>query len=83
MGAYSYSCLLQENEIEQCAPVKKLSTLKESLEAAHSPVMRTVFAWLFPFGPAWNSILGTFYISSYVPCYIIGFGTLMEVTWVP
>ena len=28
--------------------------------------MRQVFSVLFPFGPAWNSILGTFYISSYV-----------------
>ena len=27
----------------------------EELEAAQSPVMRTVFAWLFPFGPGWNS----------------------------
>ncbi|KAF5327591.1 hypothetical protein D9619_004118 [Psilocybe cf. subviscida] len=61
-----------ENEIEQCAPVRKLTDLKESLEAEHSPVMRTVFAWLFPFGPAWNSILGTFYISS-VPNFILAF----------
>lgn len=28
--------------------------------------MRKIFAFLFPFGPAWNSILGTFYISSCV-----------------
>jgi len=34
--------------------------------------LRTVFAWLFPFGPAWNSILGTFYISS-VPNFILAF----------
>jgi len=31
--------------------------------------MRQIFAWLFPFGPAANSILGTFYISSYVATY--------------
>lgn len=34
--------------------------------------MRQIFAWLFPFGPAWNSILGTFYISS-VPNFILAF----------
>jgi len=34
--------------------------------------MRQVFAWLFPFGPAWNSILGTFYISS-IPNFILAF----------
>ncbi|KDR75998.1 hypothetical protein GALMADRAFT_247207 [Galerina marginata CBS 339.88] len=61
-----------ENEIELCAPVQKLSILKEALEAEQSPIMRTVFSWLFPFGPAWNSILGTFYISS-VPNFILAF----------
>ncbi|PPQ95210.1 hypothetical protein CVT26_014901 [Gymnopilus dilepis] len=61
-----------EDEIQQCEPVQKLSMLKETLEAQASPVMRTVFAWLFPFGPAWNSILGTFYISS-VPNFILAF----------
>ncbi|EIM91296.1 Zinc/iron permease [Stereum hirsutum FP-91666 SS1] len=34
--------------------------------------MRQVFAWLFPFGPGWNSVLGTFYISS-VPNFILAF----------
>lgn len=46
---------LQSTEIEQCAPVVQLSELKEELEAAQSPIMRQVFAVLFPFGPAWNS----------------------------
>ncbi|KZT73638.1 Zinc/iron permease [Daedalea quercina L-15889] len=59
-------------EIEQCAPVVQLSKLKEELEAAQSPIMRQVFAWLFPFGPGWNSVLGTFYISS-VPNFILAF----------
>ncbi|KAI0733643.1 Zinc/iron permease [Fomitopsis betulina] len=59
-------------EIEQCAPVVQLSALKEELEAAQSPIMRQVFAVLFPFGPAWNSVLGTFYISS-VPNFILAF----------
>ncbi|TFK36635.1 ZIP-like iron-zinc transporter [Crucibulum laeve] len=61
-----------ESEIQNSAPVKKLSALKLALEEAESPVMRKVFAWLFPFGPAWNSILGTFYISS-VPNFILAF----------
>ncbi|KAI0255001.1 Zinc/iron permease [Lactifluus subvellereus] len=34
--------------------------------------MRQVFAVLFPFGPGWNSVLGTFYISS-VPNFILAF----------
>ena len=55
---------MQESEIQKCPPVLKLSTLKNALEEQESPTMRTVFAWLFPFGPAWNSIIGTFYISS-------------------
>ncbi|KAF8910557.1 ZIP zinc transporter-domain-containing protein [Gymnopilus junonius] len=61
-----------EDEIQQCEPVQKLSLLKETLGAQQSPIMRTVFTWLFPFGPAWNSILGTFYISS-VPNFILAF----------
>ncbi|KAF4613782.1 hypothetical protein D9613_007487 [Agrocybe pediades] len=61
-----------ENEIEKCPPIQRLSVLKETLEAQQSPIMRTVFSWLFPFGPAWNSILGTFYISS-VPNFILAF----------
>ncbi|KIM40610.1 hypothetical protein M413DRAFT_19216 [Hebeloma cylindrosporum] len=61
-----------EDDIQQCEPVRKLSLLKETLEAEQSPVLRTVFSWLFPFGPAWNSILGTFYISS-VPNFILAF----------
>jgi solute carrier family 39 (zinc transporter), member 7 len=46
--------------------VQKLSALKNALDEQESPIMRKVFAWLFPFGPAWNSIIGTFYISSSV-----------------
>ncbi|KAI1797274.1 Zinc/iron permease [Ganoderma leucocontextum] len=59
-------------DIQACAPVQQLSALKEELEAAQSPIMRTVFSWLFPFGPGWNSVLGTFYISS-VPNFILAF----------
>ncbi|PPQ91714.1 LOW QUALITY PROTEIN: hypothetical protein CVT25_012855 [Psilocybe cyanescens] len=61
-----------DDDIQQCAPVQKLTLLKETLEEQQSPIMRTVFSWLFPFGPAWNSILGTFYISS-VPNFILAF----------
>lgn len=42
------------------------------MEDEESPIMRQVFAWLFPFGPGWNSVLGTFYISS-VPNIILAF----------
>jgi zinc transporter 7 len=61
-----------EDEILQCAPIQRLSVLKQSLEEQHSAVLRTIFSWLFPFGPAWNSVLGTFYISS-VPNFILAF----------
>ncbi|KAI0703453.1 ZIP zinc transporter-domain-containing protein [Cytidiella melzeri] len=59
-------------EIHDCTPVKQLSSLKAALEEGESPIMRQIFSWLFPFGPAWNSILGTFYISS-VPNFILAF----------
>lgn len=61
-----------DTEIRECAPVQQLSALKNELEEAQSPIMRQVFAWLFPFGPGWNSVLGTFYISS-VPNFILAF----------
>nr|GAT48736.1 Zinc/iron permease [Mycena chlorophos] len=57
---------------DHCQPIWRLSMVKKTLEAEASPVMRKVFAVLFPFGPAWNSILGTFYISS-VPNFILAF----------
>ncbi|KAI0711976.1 ZIP-like iron-zinc transporter [Cerioporus squamosus] len=59
-------------DVHGCAPIQQLSALKAELEAAQSPIMRTVFSWLFPFGPGWNSVLGTFYISS-VPNFILAF----------
>ncbi|KAI0833303.1 ZIP zinc transporter-domain-containing protein, partial [Trametes gibbosa] len=59
-------------DVQRCGPVQQLSALKEELEAEQSPIMRQVFAWLFPFGPGWNSVLGTFYISS-VPNFILAF----------
>ncbi|KAJ7650051.1 ZIP-like iron-zinc transporter [Roridomyces roridus] len=60
------------SEIQECAPVWRLGLLKAALEEEESPFMRRVFAILFPFGPAWNSILGTFYISS-IPNFILAF----------
>jgi solute carrier family 39 (zinc transporter), member 7 len=45
----------QDTDIQACAPVRQLGALKEQLEEGESPVLRQVFAWLFPFGPAWNS----------------------------
>jgi zinc transporter 7 len=68
----SSTLVIREAEIAQCSPVKQLSALKKEIAGDESPVMRQVFAVLFPFGPAWNSILGTFYISS-VPNFILAF----------
>jgi len=46
---------VRQAEIQQCLPVQRLSALKTGIEENESPIMRQVFAWLFPFGPAWNS----------------------------
>lgn len=67
-----FTDVILDTDIHQCSAVQKLSQLKEHLEDEESPIMRQVFAWLFPFGPGWNSILGTFYISS-VPNFILAF----------
>ncbi|TFK49616.1 Zinc/iron permease [Heliocybe sulcata] len=64
--------VVRESEISQCEPVVQLSSLKARLAEGESPIMRQIFAWLFPFGPGWNSVLGTFYISS-VPNFILAF----------
>lgn len=66
------SLVVRESEILECHSVEKLSALKIAVEDEASPIMRQVFAWLFPFGPGWNSVLGTFYISS-VPNFILAF----------
>ncbi|TEB34574.1 ZIP-like iron-zinc transporter [Coprinellus micaceus] len=71
-GATESILSVYENEIQQCPPIQSLSALKVALEDEESPVMRKVFAVLFPFGPAWNSVLATFYISS-VPNFILAF----------
>jgi zinc transporter 7 len=71
-GAAEKVLVVHESEIQQCPPIQKLSALKFALEENESPIMRQVFAWLFPFGPGWNAILGTFYISS-VPNFILAF----------
>ncbi|KIJ13428.1 hypothetical protein PAXINDRAFT_117146 [Paxillus involutus ATCC 200175] len=64
--------VIRESEIHDCAAVEKLSDLRRAVEDNESPIMRQVFAWLFPFGPGWNAVLGTFYISS-VPNFILAF----------
>ncbi|KZV73111.1 ZIP-like iron-zinc transporter [Peniophora sp. CONT] len=63
---------IREADVAACEVVQALSAIKEEVEEASSPLMRQVFAWLFPFGPGWNSVLGTFYISS-VPNFILAF----------
>ncbi|KAF8591051.1 Zinc/iron permease [Ramaria rubella] len=64
--------VVRVDDIQNTAPVRKLTALKAELEEDASKLTRQVFAWLFPFGPAWNSVLGTFYISS-VPNMILAF----------
>ncbi|KAI0045858.1 ZIP-like iron-zinc transporter [Auriscalpium vulgare] len=71
-GTPSPSLVIRDTALAECAPVRQLSALKEEIAGNESPVMRQVFAWLFPFGPGWNSVLGTFYISS-VPNFILAF----------
>ncbi|KAH7884422.1 ZIP-like iron-zinc transporter [Phlebopus sp. FC_14] len=61
-----------ESDVHRCPPIRELTTLKLAVEDSESPIMRQVFAWLFPFGPGWNAVLGTFYISS-VPNFILAF----------
>lgn len=64
--------MITVDSIHHCASVQQLSAIKIAAEDQESPIMRKIFAWLFPFGPAWNSVLGTFYISS-VPNFILAF----------
>ncbi|KLO17158.1 ZIP-like iron-zinc transporter [Schizopora paradoxa] len=72
-GASSMGISVREHEIQSCAVVEKLNVLQEEVEAQSSPIMRQVFAVLFPFSSAgWNAVLGTFYISS-VPNFILAF----------
>jgi hypothetical protein len=52
---YQATLTVRQSDIQRCAPVKQLSALKMAIEERESPIMRQVFAWLFPFGPAWNS----------------------------
>lgn len=64
--------VVRESEIQQCPAIERLSGLKIAVEDTESPIMRQIFAFLFPFGPGWNAVLGTFYISS-VPNFILAF----------
>ncbi|CDZ96573.1 Putative zinc transporter [Phaffia rhodozyma] len=62
-------------DIEACSTVQRLSSIKDTFESAdgESPLMKRLFALLFPFdSPAYNSLLATFYISSF-PNLILGF----------
>ncbi|KAK0469583.1 ZIP-like iron-zinc transporter [Desarmillaria tabescens] len=71
-AAIANDTIITVDSIHHCASVQQLSAIKIAAEAQESPIMRKIFAWLFPFGPAWNSVLGTFYISS-VPNFILAF----------
>lgn len=50
-----FTYTIQDTAVQKCSPVQQLSAIKHELQAAQSPIMRQVFAWLFPFGPGWNS----------------------------
>lgn len=63
---------IYETEVQQCSTVQNLSNIKAQLEEGESPFLRQIFGVLFPFGPGWNSVLGTLYISS-VPNFILAF----------
>lgn len=42
--------------MQTCEVVKKLNVLQEEVESSQSPIMRQVFAVLFPFSsPGWNA----------------------------
>ncbi|KAK0193970.1 ZIP-like iron-zinc transporter [Armillaria mellea] len=71
-GNPSNDTIITVDSVHHCASVQQLSAIKIAAEDQESPIMRKIFAWLFPFGPAWNSVLGTFYISS-VPNFILAF----------
>lgn len=63
----------QDADVAACAPIAALSALKAASEdAAAGSALRALFGVLFPFGPGWNSVLATFYISS-VPNLILAF----------
>ncbi|KIJ52518.1 hypothetical protein M422DRAFT_58669 [Sphaerobolus stellatus SS14] len=66
------SLVVLDSDVHNSEPVRLLARLKAELEEDASKLTQQVFAWLFPFGPAWNSVLGTFYISS-VPNMILAF----------
>ncbi|KZV96595.1 Zip-domain-containing protein [Exidia glandulosa HHB12029] len=64
--------VITDADVASCAPIAALSALKIEAESEAGSLLRTVFGVLFPFGPGWNSVLGTFYISS-VPNLILAF----------
>ncbi|KAG6374379.1 ZIP zinc transporter-domain-containing protein [Boletus reticuloceps] len=61
--------VIRESDIHDCAAVQKLNHLKHVVEDDQSPIMRQVFAWLFPFGPGWNA--GLLFVL--VPNFILAF----------
>ncbi|KZS92471.1 ZIP-like iron-zinc transporter [Sistotremastrum niveocremeum HHB9708] len=72
LGCVQSKITISENDLQQCKPVQALSALKIEVDGSASTLTRRVFDVLFPFGPGWNSILATFYISS-VPNFILAF----------
>ncbi|GMM38959.1 Zn(2+) transporter [Saccharomycopsis crataegensis] len=53
-----------ENELDKCSVVKDLNAHLEEEHSDHEEsFIQQLFEKLFPFGPAWNSVLATCYIS--------------------
>ncbi|EIW83993.1 ZIP-like iron-zinc transporter [Coniophora puteana RWD-64-598 SS2] len=72
LASENHTLVVHDTELGKCDAVQQLSALKVAVEEQESPIMRQIFAWLFPFGPGANAVLGTFYISS-VPNFILAF----------
>jgi zinc transporter 7 len=52
-----------DNELQKCDFVKELNVQRAAAQPETSSLMKQVFGFLFPFGPAANSLLATAYIS--------------------
>lgn len=62
-----------EQRLDNCEVVQELNVkLEEEHAHHHDSLIERIFEKLFPFGPAWNSVLATLYISG-PPNFILAF----------
>ncbi|KAK9383586.1 Zinc/iron permease [Kockiozyma suomiensis] len=59
----SYDLEFIDHELQNCAVVKQLDTLKGASQSAETGFIQKAFDALFPFGPGANALLATAYIS--------------------